>query len=209
MADGRTPYTPSGTWPDLDGSSGQGPLELQDDGQVLQYALTFRNDSDPKVGLLAKLIDGLYYLWKRSKAGTRACPRIFINDPASTRTPTLDIGTASPNSASLQALDPPHGSTLSKVTLYVDPSNVSPPAGTKVYASVLKRKLSDGTSTQIGVDTTDPTTGTDYGDPHSFDIDCGNEVIDCTAYTYLITLYGETGSGAAFTDWYGSTYTAS
>lgn len=65
---GQTAYTPSGNWPDLDGSGSQGPLELQDDGQILQYSKTFRNDSDPKVGILAKLIDACDYLKKNTDA---------------------------------------------------------------------------------------------------------------------------------------------
>ncbi len=66
MTAGCTTYTPSGTWPDLDGSAGDGPLEIQDDGQVLNHAHTFRNDSGKTLGTLAKLIDAADYLKKHA-----------------------------------------------------------------------------------------------------------------------------------------------
>lgn len=69
MTAGCTPYTPSGTWPDFDGSGGNGPLELQDNGQVLTHAHTFRNDSSDTLGTLAKLIDAANWLKRNHVKG--------------------------------------------------------------------------------------------------------------------------------------------
>lgn len=62
MTTGCTPYTPAAEWPDLDGSEGRGPLELQNNGQVLNHQHTFRNDSSDTLGTLAKLIDAANWL---------------------------------------------------------------------------------------------------------------------------------------------------
>lgn len=59
------PYTPSGTFPDLDGSGGQGPLLLQLDGEVLSHDITFQSSSTNR-GTLAKLIDAADWLKKNA-----------------------------------------------------------------------------------------------------------------------------------------------
>lgn len=104
-------------------------------------------------------------------------------------------------------VDLPHGATLTKMSFGVNPTNASPPAGTKVVGAVFKRAIATGATTTI-VSTTDPTTGTDYGNAHSFDTATVSEVIDRTTYRYYVNLTGETGGGADTCAWYGCTWTA-
>ena len=142
-----------------------------------------------------------------TKAHTRSALAVFLEDVAGT--PTFRVGScaAGIGKYSTQQLDLPHGATLSKVTFYVDPVNASPPAGTKIVGRIIKRSLAGFSETQIGVDTTDPTTGASYGAAHSFDVSGAAEVIDRTAYTYYCSLVGETSTGAASTTGNGCTYT--
>ncbi len=56
-----TNYTPSNTFPDLDGSGGQGPLQLMADGDPYTYDVNIYSASANR-GVIAKILDGLYYL---------------------------------------------------------------------------------------------------------------------------------------------------
>lgn len=60
---GFTPYQPSGTMPDFDGSANEGPMLLPDEGTLVNYD-NLMASSDVRSGLIAKCIDGVYYLWK-------------------------------------------------------------------------------------------------------------------------------------------------
>lgn len=59
-----TTYNPNNTFPDLDGSGGNGPLQLPQDQDVFTYDAHYVSAS-AKNGVFGKIIDGLYYLWKR------------------------------------------------------------------------------------------------------------------------------------------------
>lgn len=61
---GEFGYTPSGEWPDLDGSGGDGPLELQQAGHVFLFDVLIKSTS-PNRGVMAKLIDACDWLKKR------------------------------------------------------------------------------------------------------------------------------------------------
>jgi hypothetical protein len=146
---------------------------------------------------------GTYKLQSRSVVRT-AIP-IFLN--TTTSAPGLGSLTIGVSETGYQAIDLPHGATLTKVTIAVDPSNASPPAGTPVVGSVVKRSLiTGGAVSVIGGPTTDTTAGASYGNHHQFDV-TASEVIDRDTYVYFVQLDGETGGGAAAAAWYGSTWT--
>jgi hypothetical protein len=115
--------------------------------------------------------------------------------------------TVGASDVAMQALDVPHGATLTKATILVVPSNGTPPAGSPVRLQINKVNLITGAQTPI-VTTNDPTTGSAYGTIHSFSTGTVSEVIDRTTYRYWITAEGETGSGAAQAFFYGASWTA-
>ena len=55
-------YTPSGNWPDLNGTAGQGPLLIPQDGDLLTHNNVMQS-STGNLGLIAKLIDGCQWLY--------------------------------------------------------------------------------------------------------------------------------------------------
>ncbi len=162
----------------------------------------------PKVtlGLLLDYVFGLKALLFPGSI-TRAAPPIFENDPAGADTIGMFVATVTSTTLALQYFEPPHGSTLTRATVSVDPANSTPPAGVKVIAQVFKHNLLTGVNTDLGSPVTDPTTSTAYGAIHTFDTTTIAEVVDLTICSYGIRLTGETGSGAANCDWLGSTYT--
>lgn len=141
-----------------------------------------------------------------SRSVTRSVGTIFVNDVVGTSTAAFDFVTVVNAKVGGQSLNLPHGSTLTTCTVTVSPVNLSPPAGTKVAAVISKRNLSTGGVTTL-VTTTDPTTGGSYGSTHSFSTAAITEVIDRTLYQYALKLVGETGTGAASCQWFGSTWT--
>jgi hypothetical protein len=56
-------HTPTGTFPDLDGTLGDGPLQIQATGEVFSSAILIKS-ADPAMGLMCKLIDACDWLKK-------------------------------------------------------------------------------------------------------------------------------------------------
>ena len=108
-----------------------------------------------------------------------------------------------------QVLDLPHGSTLTSVVFYVDPSNGTPPAGNKLRTAVYKADITTNTSTDVAAAADDPATGAGYGAAHTVTRGSLSEVIDRTKYVYTLQVVGETGSGASTVQWNGTTVTYS
>jgi hypothetical protein len=60
-------HTPTGTFPDLDGTLGDGPLQIQATGEVFSSAILIKS-ADPAMGLMCKLIDACDWLKKNMTA---------------------------------------------------------------------------------------------------------------------------------------------
>lgn len=141
-----------------------------------------------------------------SRSVTRSLTPLFVNDITGTLTAGFEAIVVANSKIAGQAIDLPHGSTLTTCTLTVLPLNPTPPAGQKISARIVKQSLATSTSTTL-VTTTDPTTGASYGTVHAFSTAAIVEVIDRTLYVYSLRLIGETGTGASTCIWYGSTRT--
>ncbi len=216
----EAPYTAQDVWPDPDGSLGDGPQYLQGDGDVLLYASTFRNDSDLKRGTLAKILDGLQYLYNRSSQGIMSLgtgKHYGLSSRSVTRSVSgpMELGSAGtvahgvltiPNGdTGTQGLELPHGATITRITYGVKPVNATPPAS-PVQGRFRKVAIATGAVTTIDT-TTDSTSGAAYGVAHTFQSAVLTEVVDRTLYTYHAQLLGETGGGAAAADWNGTLWT--
>jgi hypothetical protein len=67
MSSPYVPYTPTGSFPDLDGTGGLGPLALIQNGQIVNHDnLILSNDATQ--GYIAKLIDACDWLYKHLSA---------------------------------------------------------------------------------------------------------------------------------------------
>ena len=64
-------HMPTGTFPDLDGTGGTGPLQIQATGEVFSSAILIKS-ADPAQGLMCKLIDAADWLNKNVNAVTTA-----------------------------------------------------------------------------------------------------------------------------------------
>lgn len=106
-----------------------------------------------------------------------------------------------------QILDLPDGATLTNVTIWVDPVNATPPAGTPLRWEIAKLELSTGTATAIMAITTDTTAGAGYGARHSLSSGTLSEVIDNSTYIYIVEVLGEMSTGAANVVWNGTKVT--
>jgi hypothetical protein len=113
-----------------------------------------------------------------------------------------------PNDVATQSFKPPHGATLTGVTLNVSVSSTAPT--NKIKAQVVKTHMTTGAETVIstgGTYVVDPA-GTYHG-VHDFPVGIlAAEVIDRTVFRYRIELVGETGSGTGTVGWQVSTWTA-
>jgi hypothetical protein len=204
------PYTPSGVFPDLDGSAGQGPLQLQSDGEVLSYDLTFRSSSGNR-GAIAKLIDGLAALrsWLAPRGDiVRAQPAVAFN--AATSAPLAPIGGLNLDTGvdAVQFLDVPHGVTIKAATAYINPGNDGTLPGTRPTVILRSLDLTTGVDADESTLITDPNnTVGPYEAHHGFGPTGLSVVVDRTKKTYFLTITGETGANAAKIEYTGATVT--
>lgn len=108
------------------------------------------------------------------------------------------------NGSGLQPVDLPDGGTLTALLLMVDPTNSTPPAGTKIALILTAVDLTTGVQTQVVTSTTDLISGASYGAAHVFTASGLSVVIDRTTKRYYLSLVGETGTGAASCSWIGT-----
>lgn len=90
----------------------------------------------------------------------------------------------------------PHGSTLSRVTVYLARSVLGVAPTTRASGTLFKRDVTTLTDTTLVTTTVDPTSVlADYAAIHGFNLTLGStEVVDNTKYLYFIRLDGEGGS---------------
>jgi hypothetical protein len=82
-------HTPTGNWPDLDGSAGFGPLQIQATGEVFSSPILIKN-ADPAMGLMCKLIDACDWLKKNVNAAIAAAIAAAVTTAATAITARIN-----------------------------------------------------------------------------------------------------------------------
>lgn len=203
------PHTPTGVFPDLDGSAGQGPLLLQTGGDVLLADITFKSTSTNR-GVLAKLIDAGDYLWKKTGAnliGTTVTKTLPLHGhQLGTAWTLLTIGNVPIGWQNithgggfdwyLPVHDLPNGALLTEVGLWWagGPGHVALPA-TMPQIRVSRMAPESGLTT-IGVATDTSATTTAYQSTHVIALSGLTHTVDTATGFYVLMVSGENGTNA-------------
>jgi hypothetical protein len=202
-------HTPTGDFPDLDGTLGDGPLQIQATGEVFSSAILIKSAA-PNMGLMCKLIDACDWLKTNAAdrlttlfATTGSSVTRVVSGVAVARTGTWTqnqfggnlitaVDTLSQAVLPIQAWDLPHGATLTGVSVRVIPA---------VHASIASLTLPNvslwsitaaGVSTQIGGTTVDPSADvTAYNLNHEIAITGLSTLIDRSTKRYYMEVRSE------------------
>lgn len=202
-----TDYTPTATFPDLDGTGGTGPLQLPQDNDPYLYD-THYISSSPKNGLFGKLINGLYFLKGQVNPSSMALD-VGAGFSAAAGSWDFTVGTldfwweaiANAGASLSCALDIPHKAVVTSVSLALRGAqgHSAFPGGVPQFMPVLTliKKTKLGVASTVGTVTDTSASAGVYEAAHLLTITGAPLVtIDRTTYSYHLMLAGEHGTNA-------------
>ncbi len=101
----------------------------------------------------------------------------------------------------------PHGNVLDSVVVYISPAVDGNLPATKPLVSVLRRDLTDGTSTTLGSLTDPAASAAAYEQYHGITVSGLNSTVDRSKYVYSVRFDGEASTNAQAVLVVGATYT--